>query len=172
MKKTLSIILAAVIALACMPLIFAEESETPYVSFNGEKSVELNWPDASEPFTLEYSTGGAEHAYIIYSITGDLELHDGRRANLKNTSGSETIYVKSAGKGGTVTANLYSAENELLASDTLTLSIPLYKKILYPFALAGSESLGLIITGGLLNIWVVIPLIMAFFSAPFNLIFG
>ena len=177
MKKTVSIIRALVFALAFAAIAFAEDSAeapAPFVRFTDEdKNVEFEWTGSYYPISYDYNTGGMEGAFILFSVKGDLALHDlPPRKDLKKAEGTDSVYVVCNGKGGTVTAELYSADRELITTDTINVSVPLGKRILYPFVTVGSNIVGLTITGGLLNIFVGIPLLMAFFSAPFTLLFG
>lgn len=156
MKKPLSILLALIIALGCVTVAFAEETE-PYIRFLVEnKNVEFEWPSTNYGIKLDYSNG-YEYAYIEYTVTGDIIINHPETSAYRYNGKHTTVNLESEkGEGGTVTASLYSQEGELLASDMISISVPNYKTTIYPLYHFINESA---FTGILLT-WAFSPLIL------------
>ncbi len=155
MKKIISFILALITALGVMPAAFADGTE-PYIRFRVEnKNIEFEWPSVTNGLKLDYSNG-YDNAYIEYTVTGDIKIDHPEYSAYNNNRGFVTVNLKSErGEGGAVTASLYSPEGELLASDTINISVPKYKTAIYPIYDFLSESA----FAGTLLTWAFSPLI-------------
>ena len=156
MKKIISIILALIMACGYKSVAFADETE-PYIRFRVEdKNVVFEWPSVSNGIKLEYSILD-DKAYIEYTVTGDININHPENSIYRNNINYVTVnLVSENGEGGTVTANLFSSEGKLLASDTINVSVPKYKTFIFPLYSFLSESA---FTGVLLT-WAFSPLIL------------
>ena len=156
MKKIISSILALIVAFGYMSVAFAEETE-PYIQFCVEdKNVVFDWPSLSNGIKLEYSILD-DDAYIEYTVTGDIKINHPENNIYRNNINNITVSLASEnGEGGTATANLFSSEGKLLASDTIYISVPKYKTFIYPLYDFLSETA----FTGLLLTWAFSPLIL------------
>ena len=134
-------------------------SSKPFIKFRTEnKTLELAWPALDQGLDLDYCGGGYDDAYIEYSTTGDIKIN--RNSNctgeyLPYTDHTRIAIKSTIGIGGTITADLYSPDGELLATDTANVKVSPEWIVQLPLYLANAFA-----TTGLAGIYLIgLPLL-------------
>ena len=139
--------------------IIPSDSLEPFIKFRTENEIlELAWPALDQGFDLDYCGGGYDDAYIEYSTTGDIKIN--RNSNctgeyLPYTDHTRIAIKSTIGIGGTITADLYSPDGELLATDTANVKVSPEWIVQLPLYLANAFA-----TTGLAGIYLIgLPLL-------------
>ena len=153
-----------------IPSVPSDSSE-PFIKFRTENEIlELAWPALDQGFDLDYCGGGYDDAYIEYSTTGDIKIN--RNSNctgeyLPYTDHTRIAIKSTIGIGGTITADLYSPDGELLASDTANVKVSPEWIVQLPLYLANAFA-----TTGLAGIYIIGLPLLGVLLMPITILLG